>query len=112
MDLSSRRNEFGEAICIDGLLGSPFALVLGGSWKNESGKAQKNNLTHVTLYDPINQMWYDQQTIGAEPEPRNSFCAVGAKKPRMGRTKCKSRLHPSLCRITLVAARGGRLLSF
>jgi hypothetical protein len=79
MDLDSRRQEMGQAICIEGLLDSPMALVLGGSWKDEKYSPQWNNLTHVTLYDPISEMWYDQQTIGAEPVPRNGFCAVGAK---------------------------------
>ncbi|CAH0058145.1 unnamed protein product, partial [Clonostachys solani] len=81
MNLNSRRNEFGEAICIDGLLDSPLAMLFGGSFKNETDVAEYNNLTHVTLYDPVSQMWYDQKTIGAEPEPRNSFCAVGAESP-------------------------------
>ncbi|CAG9990955.1 unnamed protein product, partial [Clonostachys byssicola] len=79
LDLDSRRNEMGEAICIEGLLDSPLALMLGGSWKNETDIAQWNNFTHVTLYDPHSQTWYDQQTTGAEPVPRDYFCAVGAK---------------------------------
>ncbi|CAG9957483.1 unnamed protein product [Clonostachys rosea f. rosea IK726] len=79
MDLDSPKTGDGQAICIEGLLDSPMALVLGGSWKDEKYSPQWNNLTHVTLYDPISEMWYDQQTIGAEPVPRNGFCAVGAK---------------------------------
>ncbi|CAH0027119.1 unnamed protein product [Clonostachys rhizophaga] len=79
MDLRGRRHEMGEAVCIEGLLDSPLALVLGGAWKNESGIARPNYFSQVTLYDPVNDMWYAQQTIGAEPLNRNDFCAVGAK---------------------------------
>ncbi|CAH0053689.1 unnamed protein product [Clonostachys solani] len=69
----------GAAVCILGFGSSPLVMLLGGATDFESGY---QSLSFVTIYDPIAQKWYRQDTVkdtNGFPSDREYFCAAPAQ---------------------------------
>ena len=59
---------------VDGLL----ILLGGGCVPNGQPFSGQGNFNNITIYDLQSQTWHFQSATGKIPDPRTSFCAVGA----------------------------------
>lgn len=69
----------GAAVCVKGFGSSPLVMLLGGAKRFES---EHQPLTFVTIYDPITQKWYRQDTVkdtNGFPSERGYFCTAAAQ---------------------------------
>ena len=60
-------------------------VIWGGETSNATKYTpgyQERPMNQVTLLDPITKQWYQQNTTGTAPSPRNRFCIVGVADPR------------------------------
>ncbi|CAH0000654.1 unnamed protein product, partial [Clonostachys byssicola] len=69
----------GAAVCLKGFGSTPLVMLLGGATRFE---ADHQPLTSVTIYNPITQKWYRQDTVkdtNGFPSEREYFCTAVAQ---------------------------------
>jgi hypothetical protein len=61
------------------LFGPEGLLVVMGGYRESYGSRQLLDFGTVFIYDPAKQQWFNQETTGTAPAPREEFCSAGLK---------------------------------
>jgi hypothetical protein len=69
----------GEAVCVELPDRTPKVFFLGGLIGMDESKQLDFNVVHY--WDPEQDEWFEQETVGRAPEPRMDSCAVGVSGP-------------------------------
>lgn len=69
----------GEAVCVELPDRTPKVFFLGGLISMDESKQLDFNIVHY--WDPEQDEWFEQETVGRAPEPRLDSCAVGVSGP-------------------------------